>query len=148
MRGSTPAHREVMRVLGGRSARAFLEQHPTAWYADLAVYLRTRLVPIRLQEGLGLACKDAGDLAWFARDSFVRELRHTAPGGWKRDDPEVLTALIEACAGLRFVDKEMEEHADRAVGYLLGALFIPDGWLPETPDDPHLVEAFDVTRDG
>lgn len=147
MRGSTPAHREVLRVLAGRPARAFLEAHPRVWYDDLGSHLKTRLAPIRLKEGLGLACKAAGYLEWFARDLFLRELRVSAPHGWKRDDADVLTALVAAWAALGFIDEAMADHANRAVGYLLGALFIPDGWLPETPDDPHLVEAFDATRD-
>jgi hypothetical protein len=148
MMETTPAQREVRRVLSGRGAREFLERHPGVDYLDLRPLLGTRLAPIRLKEGLGLECKKDGHLEWFARDLFVRQLRHGLPGGWKRGEFAASVALGAASAALGFVDEAIENHSDRAHDYLIGALFIPEGWLPESADDPHIVEAFDVTRNG
>jgi hypothetical protein len=147
MKHVSPAQIEVRRALAGRSAKAFLEAHPLVSYRSLRDLLGTRLVPIRLIEGLGLECQRDGHLEWFARDLFVREIRESAPAGWKRGDFEMSVGLGAASAALRCVARSMDEHSDRAHNYLIGAIFIPDGWLPQTADDPFLVEAFDATRE-
>jgi hypothetical protein len=79
------------------------------------------------------------------RDLFVRELREALPQGWKfpLDD----AARSEVAGAIARWKNELREHVPVEWAFTAGQALLnaelPDGWLPEGPDDPVIVSFVD-----
>lgn len=84
------------------------------------------------------------------RDLFVRELRRSLPEGWNCPLDDASRSEVAGALASWRAELEVEDHLDcfddestfRAGQDLLNAE-LPDGWLPEGPDDPVIVAFVD-----
>ena len=86
-----------------------------------------------------------GTIPRVLRDLFVRELREALPRGWTHPLDDASRA--EVTGAIASWETEVEEHLDHeltfAAGQALLAAELPDGWLPDGPDDPVIVAFVD-----
>jgi hypothetical protein len=84
------------------------------------------------------------------RDLFVRELRESLPGGWKWPLDDASRSEVAGALATWRTELEVEDHLDcfddestfKAGQDLMNAE-LPDGWLPEGPDDPVIIAFVD-----
>lgn len=89
-----------------------------------------------------------GTLPRVLRDLFVRELRESLPQGWNYPLDDASRSEVAGALATWQTELEVEDHLDcfddestfRAGQDLLNAE-LPNGWLPEGPDDP-VITAF------
>lgn len=79
------------------------------------------------------------------RDLFVRELRQSLPQGWKHPVDE--EARFEITGALAHWEAELQDHLEEERAFEAGQDFLnaelPNGWLPEGPDDPVIIAFID-----
>jgi hypothetical protein len=102
---------------------------------------REDVAPAQLRSMLLDEASRTKTLPRLLRDLFVRELRHQLPAGWKyplEDDSRyaVVSAIADWVA--EFQDYINDEGKSAARRILLNTE-LPQGWLPEGPDDPVVV---------
>jgi hypothetical protein len=130
---------ERVRALGHESPAAFADAHPGASFLELADMLGRDVAAVQLVWTLRTeAARNAEALQKFARSCLYRQLREYLPKGWEMGEQgEVPSAYGGWHTDLSDL---YEEPADR-VWDVLESL-APKGWLPASPDDPILLEAF------
>jgi hypothetical protein len=137
--------KERVRARGFETVTAYADAQPTVSLLALAKQLTQERDIAALQIELVLLdeADSAGMVERCARDLLVRNLHEELPEGWHtqwNDDTQYRRAGVfsswYATLGSRY------EPAVDSIFAAFVAAPIPEGWLPDGPDDPILVEIF------
>ena len=138
---------KALRGQGYEDVASFLEANPGRPYVELVQLLGPTIAAKQLTM---LHYRDAlrrGALRAAAMDSVVRECQDQFIKGWGIDSDFVIAGVPATwITSLKFEtdeDGELYEQLGFRIWRKLEALDIPDGWIPESVDDPFLRAAFD-----
>ena len=125
----------------------YVEHEPTRPLIEIADALDADIAAIQLEQLLRVEAARTGNTRRFIRGLLVRRLHERIPDGWNVSTRyDFLYERAAACASwTAAVENEFMGDAKRAWNALKGSA-IPDGWLPDGPDDPVIVAAFRGTR--
>jgi hypothetical protein len=144
--------KERAQARGFESATAFAEAHPTTPLIALANQLGPDdVVASQLEKVLINEADETGTLERCARALLARAICEELPEGWHtewEDTPggPVIRRAMAFSAWSVALGKRCEP-ADIHIWNALIALPIPEGWLPDGPDDPYIVKAFEHWQD-
>jgi hypothetical protein len=139
------------RERGYDTVTAFADAQPTATLLELANQLGVEdVAPAQLEKVLLHEADESGKLEHCARSLFVRSLWHRLPEGWHAEwsEEELGPAYRRASAFVLWataLNSRFDQVTDTVWKTLL-ALPIPPGWLPDGPDDPYIIQAFQHWR--
>lgn len=127
---------------GFESVTAFAETKPTATLLELAAELGEGVAAIQLEGVLYSEAEKSGTFDKFARGLLARCIREWIPTGWTSGD-QFETQRVDAFVDWSvIVSSHIDESRVDAIWEALKTINIPEGWLPEGPDDPILARAF------
>ena len=146
----------------------FLKSNPGTSYVSLAEEVGSGAFGMQLVATAFCEARSKGEFRWAAMDCLVREIRDVFQFGWGRvyipphpaslakelekevaeqgADRMVRLQGAEAFGGWASSVKQVPGRVDSLLAAVwdgLLALVPPVGWLPEGPDDPFIVAAFD-----
>jgi hypothetical protein len=138
--------RQRARELGFDSLTAFAESQPLESTFRLGYQLSDDHLDRELARGLVYEAEQAGTLERCARDLLARALHFRLPQGWQPawtthpfgTGPRKFSAFDDLLHALHY----RNEPVTAAIWDALDQMPIPEGWLPQGPDDPILVEVF------
>jgi len=136
---------ERLRDRGFDTVTEFVETRPLESLCDLADELGAGdIAAMQLQGLLYEEALETGTMARLVRSLLVRDLREEIPDGWEMSgnydfNYRRASAYADWHSLLLEDDKPMAELAWER----LRAMEIPRGWLPEGPEDPILLRAFE-----
>lgn len=127
---------ERVQSLGFDSVTAFAEAKPTDTLLQLAAALGDDVAAIQLEGILFSEAEKSGRFDRFARGLLVRSIRQWMPAGWNSSEQFEL-ARADAFASWAVTMRKFQDtpHID-GVWNVMRSLDVPDGWLPQGPNDP------------
>jgi hypothetical protein len=132
----------------GLTVQQFLAARPGQSWNRLVRYFDEPLAPIQLMAYVQEAAAKGQWLDWYARDGLARALAEHLPDGWRLQgemDSKTADALADWLTIMSILGPACDERAHQVADRLKGAE-LPLGWLPDGPDDPLLVAAFQEVR--
>ena len=136
----------------GLTVQQFLAARPGQSWNHLVHYFDEPMAPIQLMAYAQEAAAKGQWLDWYARDALARALGEHLPDGWQfrgrvrgEMDYPTARALSDWSAIMSILGDACHERA-RQVADRLERAGLPLGWLPDDPEDPLLVAAFQGVR--
>ena len=136
----------------GLTVQQFLAARPGQSWNHLVHYFDEPMAPIQLMAYEQEAAAKGQWLDWYARDALARALGEHLPDGWQfrgrvrgEMDYPTARALSDWSAIMSILGDACHERA-RQVADRLERAGLPLGWLPDGPEDPLLVAAFQGVR--
>jgi hypothetical protein len=138
--------RQRARELGHGSLTAFADSQPLESMFELAVQLGNDNGEYELARALVYEAEKTGTLERCARGILARALHSHLPQGWQRawtthpfgTGPRLVSAFKDLQDALHY----RNEPVIAALWDALADMSLPEGWLPQGPDDPILIEVF------
>jgi hypothetical protein len=133
-----------VRACGFETATAYLAQYPADSYIAAAARLGDDVAALQLEWMQFDEAKNEVDIRQAAKDSLVRELNYQLPNGWRRgakNDFETASAYADWIVRIEQKRSELKSKAKDVWDSLQG-LNPPVGWVPQSPDDRFISEAF------
>jgi len=128
-------------ALGYASLTELSERYPAMTFEGLANLVGDDIAPVQVEQILRAEALEAGTFGCFARDALVRYLREYLPAGWLVGD-RVDARTAQAFGAWSTAVGEQFDPLTEAAWVELKATVPPMGWLPDGPNDPHLLKAF------
>jgi hypothetical protein len=132
----------------GLSVQQFLAARPGQSWNHLVHYFDEPLAPTQLMAYVQQAAAKGQWLDWYTRDGLARALAEHLPDGWRLQgemDSQTAEALADWLTIMSILGPACAERAHQVADRLKRAE-LPLGWLPDGPDDPLLVAAFQGLR--
>jgi hypothetical protein len=138
--------RQRAREFGHGSLTAFADSQPLESMFELAVQLGNDNGEYELARALVYEAEKTGTLERCARGILARALHSHLPQGWQRawtthpfgTGPRLVSAFKDLQDALHY----RNEPVIAALWDALADMSLPEGWLPQGPDDPILIEVF------
>lgn len=126
---------------GCDSMTEFCDEYPRATYKELATALGPKIAPAQIEILLKREAIENFKFSRFARASLVRYLYKHMPEGWPSGDQ---TNIQRAAAYSSWASGLGSHYSDsiRKVRERFKTIEIPDGWLPDGPEDPLIQSLF------
>jgi hypothetical protein len=131
-----------VRQLDFATLTAFADARPTATLEQLARELGPEkdIAPVQVEWLLRHEAQETQRVHRFARSALVRQVHEVFPRGWMRGERAEWNRILVGAEWITALGEERRAAAERVWDSLMKIASI--GWLPSSPDDPILVQAF------